>query len=71
MFQELSVFVVCFTVLFTYKHMRSVWKKSSLVNGRRTVCDMSGTWQSRSGLECTCANNDDFTVLVSGGGRCG
>ena len=23
-----------------------------------------------SGLECTCVNNDDFTVLVSGGGRC-
>ena len=22
-----------------------------------------------SGLECTCLNNDDFTVLVSGGGR--
>ena len=23
-----------------------------------------------SGLECACVNNDDFTVLVSGGGRC-
>ena len=23
-----------------------------------------------SGLECTCVNNDDCTVLVSGGGRC-
>ena len=23
-----------------------------------------------SGLECTCVNNDDFTVLVSGGSRC-
>ena len=23
-----------------------------------------------SGLECACMNNDDFTVLVSGGGRC-
>ena len=23
-----------------------------------------------SRLECTCVNNDDFTVLVSGGGRC-
>ena len=22
-----------------------------------------------SGLECACINNDDFTVLVSGGGR--
>ena len=22
-----------------------------------------------SGLECTCMNNDDFTVLISGGGR--
>ena len=22
------------------------------------------------GLECTCVNNDDFTVLVSGGSRC-
>ena len=22
-----------------------------------------------SGLVCTCVNNDDFTVLVSGGGR--
>ena len=22
-----------------------------------------------SGLECTCVNNDDFTVLVSGRGR--
>ena len=23
-----------------------------------------------SGLECACVNNDDFTVLVSGGDRC-
>ena len=23
-----------------------------------------------SGLECACMNNDDFTVVVSGGGRC-
>ena len=23
-----------------------------------------------SGLECTCMNSDDLTVLVSGGGRC-
>ena len=23
-----------------------------------------------SGLECSCVNNDDFTVLVSGGSRC-
>ena len=23
-----------------------------------------------SGLECACVNNDDFTVLVSGGSRC-
>ena len=23
-----------------------------------------------SGLECACVNNDNFTVLVSGGARC-
>ena len=23
-----------------------------------------------NGLEVTCVNNDDFTILVSGGGRC-
>ena len=30
-------------------------------------CDLAA---KDSGLECTCVNNDDFTVLVSGGGRC-
>ena len=23
-----------------------------------------------SGLECACMNNDNFTILVNGGGRC-
>ena len=38
-----------------------------VVNITRTECNLE---TKESGLEYTCVNNDDFTVLVSGGGRC-
>ena len=31
-----------------------------------TLCNLAA---KESGLECACVNNDDFTVLVSEGGR--
>ena len=48
-------------------------KIPAIVNIMRTVCVTSCNLAAKeSGLECTCVNNDDFTVLVSGGGRrCG
>ena len=55
--------------------MRSVWKKLShcLYKGNG-LQDINVTWQPRRvsmyGLECPYMNDDDFTVLVSGGSRC-
>ena len=37
----------------------------------RTVCMASCNLAGKeSGLECSCVNNDNFTAVVSGGGRC-
>ena len=48
-------------------YMRSVWKKSSHCqfneNDLQYQCNLAA---KESGLECTCVNNDDFTVLVMG-----
>ena len=48
---------------------KSVQKKSSHCYHNETVCPTSNQTAKESGLECTCVNNDDFIVLVSGGGR--
>ena len=46
-------------------------KSPPIVNIMRTVCaHWCNLAAKESGLECTCMNNDNFTVLVSGGGRC-
>ena len=51
--------------------MRSVQKKSShFQHNKNGLCDISVTWQLRIVDWNACVNNDDFTVLVSGGGRC-
>ena len=46
-------------------------KNETIVNIMRMLCwhwcDLAA---KDGGLECTFVNNDDFTVLVSGGGRC-
>ena len=46
-------------------------KNETIVNIMRMLCwhwcDLAA---KDGGLECTCMNNDDFTVLVSGGSRC-
>ena len=40
-----------------------------MVNLSRTVCVTSNNLAAKeSGLEWACVNNDDFTVLASGGG---
>ena len=50
---------------FIRAHMRSVWKLSSHCQYNKN--DLHGNLAAKeSGLECTCVNNDDFTVLVSG-----
>ena len=57
----ISAFVKC-------SNMRSVQKKSSYYSynedGLRNIPDPAAR---ESGLECACENNNDFTVLVSGG----
>ena len=46
-------------------------KSPAIVNIIRTVFATSVNLAVKeSGLECSCVNNDDFTVLVSGGSRC-
>ena len=42
-------------------------KSPATVNIMRVVCNLAA---EESGLECMCVNNDDITVLVSGGSRC-
>ena len=45
-------------------------KIQATANITRTVCMTSCNLAAKeSGLECISMNNDDFTVLVSGGGR--
>ena len=66
-----------YTHIYVYIHMcMCVYipsgKSPAIVNIMRTVCMASMSPGSKdSGLECACVNNDDFTVLISGGGRCG
>ena len=52
--------------------MQGLYRKSpAIFNMTRTVCTtLCNLAANESGLECKCVNNDDFTVLVSGGGRC-
>ena len=46
-------------------------KSPAIVNIMRMDCmTLMYLAAEESGLECTCMNNEDFTVLVSGGGRC-
>ena len=50
--------------------MRSIRKSPAIVNIRRTVSATSRNLAAKeSGLQCTSVNNDNFTVLVSGGSR--
>ena len=45
-------------------------KGPAIVNIMRMVCETSmKPAATESGLECACVSSDDFTVLVSGGGR--
>ena len=51
--------------------MRSVQKKAQLLLIEREWfmrhrCNLAS---KKSGLECACMNNGDFTVLITGGGR--
>ena len=53
---------------------RNIWglsgKSPTIVNIKRTVCAYQCNVAAKeSGLECTCVNSDDFTVLVTGGHR--
>ena len=50
--------------LCIYTHMRGLSGKSL------AIVNIMNLAAKESGLECTCVNNGDFTVLVSGGGRC-
>ena len=65
------LFCTCYKNLKVQKDIRGLSGKSlAIVNITRMVwrhqCNLAG---KESGLECTCINNDDFTVLVTGGGR--
>ena len=46
-------------------------RSQAIVNIMRMACMASCKLAAKeSGLECAYVNNDDFTVLVSRGGRC-
>ena len=50
--------------------MRSLWNKYSLCHYNNNSLHNTDVMAAKdNGLECTCVNNGDFTVLVSGGGR--
>ena len=63
-----------YTYTHTHIHMCLSGKSPAIVNITRTVCVTFWHWcnlaAKESGLECTCMNNDNFTVLVSGSGKC-
>ena len=64
-------------VPFTYTHIDvrtykvCPEKVPAIVNIMRMVCTtvIHNLPAKESGWKCACVNNDDFTVLVSGGGR--
>ena len=57
-------------------HFIYVWglsgKSPAIVNITRRICAtlITNLAAKGIGLKCTCVNNDNFTVLVSGGSRC-
>ena len=61
-------------ILYTHMcaHTQGLSRKSpATVSITRTVYMTSRNLADKeSGLECTCTNNDNFTVLVRGGSRC-
>ena len=84
--KEYDVFGICTLYIFythTHTHTHSMSSKKemsiylyicglsekspAIFNRTRIVCT---TTFKESGLECICVNNDNFTVLVSGCGRC-
>ena len=58
---------------YVYKHIHTkvcLGKVQPLLTSwERFVQHWCNLAAKESGLKCTCGNNDDFTVLVSGGGR--
>ena len=66
------MFVALFfsTALFIIIYEACLVKVQPSLVRERFVSHWCNLAAKESGLECACVNNDTFTVLVSGGGRC-
>ena len=58
--------VLFLSYVCVYIYIRFVQKKFSHCYNKTDLHGIDVTWQPESGLECTCMNNDKFTLLVDG-----
>ena len=65
-----GIYICVCVCVYMYRYIHSVQKKSSYCEyNKNSSRDINNLAAKDSRLECTCMNNDNFTVLVSRGGR--